>query len=339
MAAATIRDVAREAGVSVATVSRVLNKSSQVSEETSQKVLSTIAALDYSPSQTARRLSIGRTHTIGVLLPFLTLPSYVERLRGVESTLAATEYDLVLFSAETPEKVDSYFTQLSRPDRTDGVIAISLKPNNYHASRYRETNMPIVLIDAKHPDLTSIVVDDSAGGYDATRYLIGLGHRKIAYLSDHLENQFGFVAMRERFKGYRKAIEQAGISFNPEYHQESELGGGGSVRLAKKMLSGIEPPTAIFAASDTHAAGVLKAAQELGIRIPEELSVIGFDDIRDSDYMDITTIHQPLYESGVLGVDLLLTYLLEGSLVENERILPTKLVVRGTTAPPETRDS
>lgn len=339
MAAATIRDVAREAGVSVATVSRVLNNSSQVSEETSQKVQATIDALDYSPSQTARRLSIGRTHTIGVVLPFLTLPSYVERLRGVESTLADSEYDLVLFSADTPEKVSSYFTQLSRPDRTDGVIVISLRPSNYHASRFREADMPIVLIDAKHKDLTSIIVDDTRGGYDATRYLIDLGHRKIAYLSDHLDNQFGFVAMKDRYQGYRKALDQAGIKFKSEYHQESELGGGKAVRLAKKMLSGMEPPTAIFAASDTHAAGVLKAAQELGIRIPAELSVIGFDDIRDSDYLDITTIHQPLYESGVLGVDLLLASLLEGSIGEKERILPTRLVVRGTTAPPKTRDN
>jgi len=335
MAAATIRDVAREAGVSVATVSRVINNSTQVSEETALKVQSAIDALDYSPSQIARRLSIGRTHTIGVVVPFLTLPSYTERLRGVESSLATSEYDLVLFSADTPEKVVSYFTQLSRPDRTDGVILISLKPSDYHAKRFREAKIPVVLVDARHPDFASIVVDDTAGGYAATCYLVELGHKKIAYLCDYLENPFGFVAMQNRFEGYKQALNEVGINYRPEYLQQGELGGREAVSLAKKMLSGDDPPTAIFAASDIHAVGVLKAAQELGIRVPGELSVIGFDGIRDSEYLEISTILQPLFDSGAVSVELLLASLLEDSKVEKEKILPTKLIVRGTTAPPK----
>ena len=335
MAAATIRDVAREAGVSVATVSRVINNSTQVSEETALKVQSAIDALDYSPSQIARRLSIGRTHTIGVVVPFLTLPSYTERLRGVESSLATSEYDLVLFSADTPEKVVSYFTQLSRPDRTDGVILISLKPSDYHAKRFREAKIPVVLVDARHPDFASIVVDDTAGGYAATCYLVELGHKKIAYLCDYLENPFGFVAMQNRFEGYKQALNEVGINYRPEYLQQGELGGREAVSLAMKMLSGDDPPTAIFAASDIHAVGVLKAAQELGIRVPGELSVIGFDGIRDSEYLEISTILQPLFDSGAVSVELLLASLLEDSKVEKEKILPTKLIVRGTTAPPK----
>jgi LacI family transcriptional regulator len=332
MATATIRDVAREAGVSVATVSRVLNNSSQVTEETYQKVQAAIDRLDYAPSQTARRLSIGRTNTIGVVVPFLTLPSYVERLRGVESSLADSEYDLVLFSADTPEKVASYFTKLSRPDRTDGVIVISLKPSDYHAKRFRDANIPLVLIDAQHPDFTSIMVDDAEGGYAAACHLIQMGHRKIAYLCDHLENPFGFIAMRNRFEGYRRALHESGIAFRTEYLQQGELGGREAVSLAKKLLSIDDPPTAIFAASDIHAVGVLKAAQELGIQIPGDLSVIGFDGIRDSEYLEITTIHQPLFDSGVVGVELLFDCLDANISIERERILPTMLVVRGTTA-------
>lgn len=335
MAAATIRDVAKQAGVSVATVSRVFNNSSQVSEVTYQKVQAAIDALDYSPSQIARRLSIGRTHTIGVVVPFLTLPSYVERLRGVESTLAGSEYDLVLFSADTPEKVSSYFTELSHPDRTDGVILISIKPSDYHAKRFREAEIPVVLVDARHPEFTSIVVDDTAGGYAATCYLVELGHKKIAYLCDYMENPFGFVAMQNRFEGYEQALKEVGINIQPEYLQQGELGGREAVSLAKKMLSGDDPPTAIFAASDIHAVGVLKAAQELGIRVPGELSVIGFDGIRDSEYLEISTILQPLFDSGAVSVELLLASLLEDSKVEKEKILPTKLMVRGTTAPPK----
>ncbi|MGW8143847.1 MAG: LacI family DNA-binding transcriptional regulator [Anaerolineales bacterium] len=334
MAAATIRDVAKQAGVSVATVSRVLNNSPLVSEETNKKVQTAIDALDYSPSQIARRLSIGRTQTIGVIVPFLTLPSYVERLRGVESILATSEYDLVLFTADTPEKVNSYFRELSRPERTDGVIVISLKPDDYHSKRFQEANIPLVLVDAYHPSFTSIVVDDTEGGYSATCHLIELGHTKIAYLCDHLDNPFGFIAMQNRFNGYKKALSEVGINFRPDFHQQGELGGREAVALAKKLLTAPDPPTAIFAASDIHAVGVLKAAQELGIRIPDELSVIGFDGIRDSEYLDITTIHQPLFESGVLSVELLLASLIEDSIVDKRRILPTSLIVRGTTAPP-----
>ena len=334
MTPATIRDVAKQAGVSVATVSRVLNKSYSVREGTSQKVLAVIEDLDYSPSPTARRLSIGRTHTVGVIIPFLTLPSFVERLRGVESALALSEYDLVLFSADTPEKVDHYFNDLSRRDRADGVIIISLHPDETYVARFRKSAMPAVLLDAQHPDISSIVVDDVAGGYKATQHLIELGHTRIAYLSDYLDNPFKFVAMRHRFQGYHQALEEASISYRPEYQKQGELGGREAVAIAKQMLVEPDRPTAIFAASDIHAVGVLKAAQELNIRVPQDLSVIGFDGIRDSEHLDITTVCQPLFDSGVVSVNTLLSAINEPSDVPEKIVLPTKLIVRGTTVPP-----
>jgi LacI family transcriptional regulator len=138
--------------------------------------------------------------------------------------------------------------------------------------------------------------------------------------------------MRNRFEGYQRALHESGIAFRDEYLQQGELGGREAVSLAQKLLSIEDPPTAIFAASDIHAVGVLKAAQELGIRIPGELSVIGYDDIRDSEYLEITTIHQPLFDSGVESVELLFDHLAASKRVEKERRLPTRLVVRGTTA-------
>jgi DNA-binding LacI/PurR family transcriptional regulator len=333
MTPATIRDVAKKAGVSVATVSRVLNKSSTVSEKTRQKVLAAIDELDYSPSSIARRLSIGRTHTIGVLTPFLTLPSSIERLRGVQSALAKSEYDLVLFSADNPGRVDDYLRILSRPDRVDGVVIISLPIADTHVSRFRKSKVPAVLVDATHPELCCVVVDDIAGGFKATRFLIELGHTRIAYLSDYLENPFNFVAMRQRFQGYQQALEQAGIPFRPDYHREGELGGREVVPMARQLLMMPERPTAIFAASDIHAVGVIKAAQELNIRVPDELSVVGYDGIRDSEHLEITTIYQPLFDSGVLSVETLLSALIESQEVCDRIVLPTELIVRGTTAP------
>jgi LacI family transcriptional regulator len=334
MTPATIRDVAKKAGVSVATVSRVLNNSPTVTEQTHARVMEAIKELDYSPSQIARRLSLGRTHTIAVILPYLTLPSFVERLRGVQYALAESQYDLILFSAETPAKVDHYLNDLSRRERIEGIIVISLQLEYLQVSRFRNSQVHVVLVDARHPEVSSIVVDDVAGGYMATRYLIELGHRRIAFLSDYLDNPFNFVAMRHRFQGYRQALEESAIHFRSEYHQQGELGGREAYPQAKRLMMVSDRPTAIFAASDIHAVGVLKAAQELGIKVPEELSVIGYDGIRDSEYLEITTIRQPLFDSGVLSVRTLFSALEEFKQEAEQIVMPTELVVRGTTGSP-----
>lgn len=334
MAPATIRDVAKKAGVSVATVSRVLNNSSSVTQNTYQKVMTAIEELDFSPSMIARRLSTGRTHTIAVLTPFLTLPSSVERLRGVQAALAKTEYDLALFSAEAPDRVGYYMHDLARKNRADGLIIISLRTKDEQVERFQKAGVPVVLIDTSHGDLCSVNVDDVEGGYKATRHLLDLGHTRVAFLSDYLENPYKFIAMRQRYEGYRRAIEQAGLSFDPDYHQQTELGGSNAVAEARKLLTLPERPTAIFAASDTHAVGVLKAAHELHIQVPNELSVIGYDGIRDSEYLHITTMYQPLLDSGMIGVSSLLSMLETGADCSEQILLPTELVVRGTTVPP-----
>lgn len=334
MAAATIRDVARRADVSVATVSRVINDSPLVSDGTRQKVLDVIADLDYIPNPNAQRLSLGRTLTIGVILPFLTLPSFVERLRGVQSALEDSGYDLILYSVESPPKIESYLKKLSRRDHIGGAIIISLPLDDAYVERFETAKIPAILLDAVHPRMNRVIVDDVAGGYKATRHLIDLGHRRIAFLSDYLENPFGFVSMRHRYQGYRQALAEAGLPFVPTYHREGELGGREAFQEAKDLLSLQDAPTAVFAASDTHAIGVLKAAHELGIRVPEQLSVIGYDGIRDAEYLDLTTVQQPLFDSGVESANILLASLVEPPESPLEVILPTELVVRGTTAPP-----
>jgi DNA-binding LacI/PurR family transcriptional regulator len=331
---ATIRDVARRASVSVATVSRVINDSPLVSDGTRRKVLDVITELDYTPNPNAQRLSLGRTLTIGVILPFLTLPSFVERLRGVQNALADSGYDLILYSVESPQNIESYLRKLSRRDRIDGAIIISLHLSDDYVERFHGSNIPAILLDAVHPRMSRVIMDDVAGGYKATRHLIGLGHRRIAFLSDYLENAFKFVAMRYRYHGYRQALAEAGIPFVPEYHRQGELGGREAFQKAKDLLSLEHAPTAVFAASDTHAIGVLKAAHELGIQVPEQLSVIGYDGIRDAEYLDLTTIQQPLFDSGVESANILLASLVEPPESPLEVVLPTQLIIRGTTAPP-----
>ncbi len=328
----TIRDVAKHANVSIATVSRVLNDFPGVSEETRGKVRATIKALDYTPNPIARQLSIGRTLTIGLILPYITLPSYIERLRGVQHILARSEYDLVIFTVENPAQRNAYFTEFPRKTRVDGMLIVSLPPNDEQAEQFARSRIPTVLIDSAHPDLCCVVADDIEGGRIAVQHLVSLGHRRIAFLSDFLDTPF-HPAMKYRYQGYCQVLKENQIPQTPEYVIEGLRGRTNAKAMAKKLFQLEQPPTAIFAASDTQAFGVLDAAQELGVRVPEQLSVIGYDNIRDSRYYSLTTIDQCLYDSGTTGAQMLLD-MLEGALQppcsENVEIT---LLQRDTTAP------
>ncbi len=338
MKTATIRDVARQAGVGLGTVSRVINDSPQVSAVTRQRVLEVIAELNYVPNPTARRLSLGKTLSIAVVVPFFTRPAQIERLRGIEYSLAESEYDLIIYNVETVQRRDECLHEIPRKERTDGVIIIALSPRNEDIPYLAQADVPIVLVDANHPSLNQlnrVIIDDVAGGCLATQHLIALGHRQIGYISDYLETPFNFTSSRDRYAGYRAALQAANIQFQPEYHRQGEHGLYEGYVMAMEVLALAQPPTAIFAASDTQAMGVLQAAREKGIRVPEDLSIIGYDDIELAEYLGLTTIRQLLYESGQRGVELLLDILQEQQIEPVCETLPTELVLRNTTAPPK----
>lgn len=330
---ATIRDVAKLAQVGIGTVSRVLNNSPAVSDETRQKVQAAIQELDYHPNPIARQLSTGKTCTIGVILPYLTMPSYVERLRGVQYELADGVYDLVLFSVENYQQRDAYFSDLANKNRVDGIIIISLPPSDEQANQFNKSSIPTILVDTYHNSLYSIITDDIEGGKKATQHLIELGHTKIAFLSDYLDTPF-YPSMKYRFQGYKRALEDAGISFRPKYHLEGENDRSIAREMGKEILGIDDPPTAIFAGCDIQAAGILDATQELGIRVPEDLSVIGYDGIRDAEYLNLTTIEQHLFDSGVIGANRLLHAIKQENMSPQREYLPTELVIRSTTAKP-----
>jgi DNA-binding LacI/PurR family transcriptional regulator len=305
-----------------------------VREPTRQKVLEAIAELDYSPNPLARRLSLGKTLNIAVVIPFFTRPSCIGRLRGVEYALTQSEYDLVLFNVETTARRDTCFRDIPRREPVDGLLIISLSPRDEDVDRFLRAGVPTVLIDARHPQLSRTVIDDVAGGHLATQHLIDMGHHKIGYVSDLLDNPFNFVSSRDRYEGYRQALEEAGIPFQPEYHLQGEHGRKEARENALILLSLPDPPTAIFAASDTQAIGVLEAAQEMGLRVPEDLSIVGYDDIEVAEFLHLTTMRQPLFVSGVEGVELLLETIDAPPSSPRRVVLPFELVVRGTTAPP-----
>lgn len=328
---ATIRDVARRAGVGLGTVSRVLNNSPLVSAATRERVLGVIAELRYTPSQIARGLSLGRTLTVSTIAPFFTRPSVVERLRGIEASLVGSDYDLVVFNVETVERRVACLHSV--PRRSDGVLIISLTPRADEVVALVNTALPVVVVDGAAPGLPGVLIDDVAGGELATRFLIELGHRRIGFVGDSLAElrDFNFTSSRDRFIGYQRCLAAHGLPRRPEYERHGVHGRYEARVLTRALLQLDEPPSAIFAASDTQAMGALEAARDLGLAVPADLSVIGFDDIDIAEYLGLSTIRQPLYESGARGVELLLARL-GGHVAAPPEYLPIELIARATTA-------
>lgn len=334
----TIHDVAKRAGVGIGTVSSVLNNSRPVNEVTRQKVLTAIAELDFVPNSSGRRLSMGKTHTIAVVIPFFTLASQFERLRGVMSVIADTDYDISLFAVETVPQRNKVLQTVPRRGRVDGLLVFSLNPTKSDLRRICQEEVPTVLVEASHPELPHIFLDDVTAAQNAVEYLVNLGHQKIAYISGYLEDPFGSFFSRNRYVGYCQALKAAGLPINPSYHCQGWHSRQEGRKLALELLRLPDPPTAIFAFSDELALGVLEAARDLGLQVPKDLSVIGYDDIELAHFAQLTTVRQHLFESGVQGVDLLLDVINHShNLLQPTRIqLSTELVIRQTTASPRT---
>lgn len=335
----TIRDVAREAGVSPGTVSRALNRSGLVKKETRERILEVVEALDYRPNIIARRLSTGRTLTLKVFVPYFTRPSVNERLNGVVSAMADTEYDLIIHNVATPEQRQTCFETLPRPDEVDGALIISLTPTGEEIEALSQSEVPIVFVDVNQPDLamfSQVCVDDVAGGRAATEYLTALGHVRIGFIGDEVNDVFHFTSSEDRHLGYVQALEAADIPVRDAYYSEDTHGRKHARAQAAALLRLPEPPTAIFAASDIQAVGALQAAEDLGLGVPEDLSVIGYDDIELAEIMQLSTMRQLLQRSGQLGVELLLDQLQDPATAPVHRTLPTTLVTRKTTDAPPT---
>jgi DNA-binding LacI/PurR family transcriptional regulator len=334
----TIRDVAKRAGVSVATASRALNGNQVVNVQTRHRILAVMEELDFRPSPAARRLSLGRTLTVGVVVSFLTRPQAAERLRGVDAVLTDSEFDLVIYNVESVQKRDHYLGSLAHSQRTDGLVVMSLPPPDEVVPALGQAPVPVVFVDVHTPsvaEMPRVIGDDVAGGSLAAQHLLSLGHRRIAFIGDAVEDPFGFTSSRDREAGLRHQLATAGIDIPPEWIGHGAHGRYEARELARRMLATDNWPTAIFAASDTQALGVVAAARELGLHVPDELSVIGYDDIEAADYVGLTTIRQQLFESGRRGAEILLAEIDERSGEPPVDQLTPELVVRATTAPPK----
>lgn len=334
MVPATIHDVAKKAGVGIGTVSSVLNNSRPVNKATRERVLRAIAELDFVPNPSGRRLSMGKTHTIGVVIPFFTISSQAERLRGVMSIIAGSDYDITLYSVETVTQRNKVFQRVPRRGRIDGLIIFSLIPTEDDFNRIKRGNIPTVLVEGYHPQLHSLPVDDVTASQHAVEHLLALGHQKIAYVGDYLDDPFGTYFSRNRYQGYCQALAKAGLPILSEYRRLGWHDRNEAREMTLELLQLPDPPTAIFTFSDEQALGVLEAARDQGLNVPGNLSVVGYDDIRLAEFAQLTTVRQNLFESGVQGVELLLN-LIEFPQETPSRIqISTELVIRKTTAPP-----
>jgi len=330
---ATIHNVAQTAGVGVGTVSRVINNRPGVKQATREKVLAAIQQLHYRPDPIARSMISKRTNSLGIIVPFFTRPFFMEVLRGVEAVSAQLGHELVLYNVETHAQRDRYFSGLPIHRKVDGLLIVSLPPDDSISRRFSDSGMPIVLVDAYSPLITSLVVNNVEGAYKAVRCLIGYGHRRIGFINGEIEGNFRFNQANDRLIGLHRALGEAGLLFEPELVCISEWNRNGGKLAALHLLSQPNRPTAIFAASDMQAVGVLEAAKELGISVPEHLSVIGFDGIEVSELLELSTVQQPMREMGEVAA----TKLVE--LIENYPQAPelirfdTQLVERHTTGP------
>ncbi|HEY3231582.1 MAG TPA: LacI family DNA-binding transcriptional regulator [Roseiflexaceae bacterium] len=326
---ATIYDVAERAGVSISTVSRVLNSPDHVNVATRRRVLVAIDELDFVPKAEAAARARKGTRRIGVLAPFIAYPSFVQRLRGV-ATLADSAYELVIYNIDSAARRDVYLSTLPVTRRLDGLIVMALPFGDEAAQRLLASELETVLIEGTHPAFSSVEIDDVAGGRMVARYLIERGHQRFGFVGDAGAPDYAIHTSERRLAGYQQALCAAGFELPVEYIALGRHGLEQARQLTHRLLDLREPPTALFAPSDTQALGVLKAARECGLATPTDLAVIGFDDVEIADYIGLTTVRQPLEESGRVAADLLLARLADGSRPVQHVRLPLTIVKRET---------
>ncbi len=332
----TIVDVAAESGVSFGTVSRVINNDKHVRKETRERVLQTMQRLGFVANKQARSLAGGRSNSIGVLVPDLGTGYIGEIIRGIDAELSLSGIDLILYTTHrTASKEANYVANLAT-GMVDGLLLVLPRSPADFIHDLTQRNFPFVLIDHQGigKDCPAVGATNWQGGFTATEYLIKLGHQRIGFITGWMD----LGCALDRLEGYRSALRTYHIPDQPDLIYEGTFFQPDGFAGASKMLDLPEPPTAIFASNDVMAMGVMDAVRERGLRVPEDVSVIGFDDIPQASLIrpTLTTINQPLEKMGRVAAQMLLD-LLHQPEKKAERIeLPTQLVVRESCSAPRT---
>ncbi len=332
---ASIGDVAREAGVSVATVSRALRGMPNVAPSTRERVQAAAQRLHYVADPHASRLAAGRSTTVGLVVPMLGQWYYAQIFAGIEAVLDAAGYDVLPYAVSGPEAHARFVATLPFRKRVDGLIIVDTGFDGTAWGRLRDSVGVVVTVGAPHGDEVALTIDNVGAARTATDHLLGLGHRRVGVIGALTDDPFAFEAPKERVRGYREALVAHGIDFDPDLVVPGNFSLRGGAEGMSRLLSLAEPPTAVFALSDEMAIGALQVTRDAGIAVPAELSVVGFDDHDVSPYIGLTTVRQGVVEQGELAAEAMVELLRPGGPGPAPRHLrlPTELVVRATTGP------
>lgn len=332
---ATMKQVAEKARVSTTTVSHVINNTRVVSEDARERVLSVIEELRYIPSAVARSLKNDRTHTLGMMIPNNSNPYFAEVIQGIEDASFKLGYNIILCNSYDDPKKQAAYIRVLMEKRIDGLILVSSGTDEDLTELLANEGIPKVLVDREVAGVTAdlIEADHVQGSYDATRYLISLGHKKIACVAGPKT----LLPSGGRVTGYLRALQEAGISFNPDYLIHSDFTSQGGFNAFQELLSKADRPTAIFASNDLMAIGGICAANQANVKIPQQLSVVGYDDIALASFSTppLTTISQPKHTIGQLTAQILVDRIARPEAPMRREMLSSQLIVRQSTAAPE----
>ena len=332
----TIKDIAKAAGVSVTTVSRALNGYSDVNEKTRAKIMKVAKDLNYSPNTVARTLVMKKSKTIGLLVSDMNREGVkdnftFEVLCGINEASAELGYDLVLFSTTSTKQKEKTYTQLCRERRVDGVIIQGIKINDPYLMEVVNSDIPCVLVDIpiESDTVGYVTTNNMEGAKIATQHLINLGHKNIAMINGHNKADVS----KRRLEGYYEALKENKLPMNIEWIKDGEFTEDRAEKVAHELIINHPNVTAIFCASDLMAFGALKAAKKLNKKVPEDISIIGYDDITLASYSSpsLTTIRQDKFMMGYEAAILLIN-MLEGEIQSHIKVLPTQLIHRESTS-------
>jgi LacI family transcriptional regulator len=327
-----MRDVAERADVSVTTVSHVINATRPVSDELRQRVLAVMEELGYQPNRLARSLRRGKTHTIGMIIPDSINPFFAEVARGVEDTSFAQEYSVILCNSDGNLDKELLYTNVLIEKQVDGILFVAAGLSTERILELQARRIPLVVVDRDLPDASvdSVLTDNAQGGWLAARHLIELGHRRIACITGPSD----ITPSAQRVTGYRQALGESNLALDETLILKGDFQYGSGYRAARQLLATLHPPTAIFACNDLMAVGAMSAAVELGLRVPADLSVVGFDDVRLASFANppLTTVVQPKYEMGVVAASMLLERMRDLDIPARRRVFETSLQARQSSA-------
>ena len=326
----TIQQVAKVAGVSVATVSRVINNSGRVVDKTREKVEKAIADLNYSPNMIGRNLRRKTTEVILVLLPNISNPFYAKTVSGITSVAKKNGFTVMVCSTNSDKNLELNFLNLLKYKLADGAILMSQEMTNGELSKFGQSYSIVQCSEyVEAQGVPYVTIDNSSAAFDAVSHLISLGHERIGLIS----SKGGYFSAAQRQEGYVKALQNAKIKFDMSLVKFGDYGYRSGMACAEQFLQMNTPPTAVFSISDPMAIGAMKKFQKSGLRVPDDIAMVGFDNVSFSQMCEpeLTTISQPTYKMGCKAMDILLMKIENKSKVPEKTILNYNLIIRGST--------